>query len=62
MTFADHFSSRPTAYARFRPHYPARLFEVLAELPRRRQESQHWSTKTWRMPAEAPVSLTITRR
>jgi SAM-dependent methyltransferase len=35
--FADHFSAQAAAYARFRPHYPAALFEVLASVaPARR--------------------------
>lgn len=32
MTFQDHFSERAAEYARFRPRYPARLFQALAEL------------------------------
>jgi len=28
--FADHFSARAADYARFRPHYPAELFDFLA--------------------------------
>ncbi len=31
MGFKDHFSGHAGAYARFRPRYPARLFELLAE-------------------------------
>lgn len=30
--FPDHFSARSTHYARYRPHYPAELFEFLASL------------------------------
>lgn len=32
MTFKDHFSERAAEYARFRPRYPAALFQSLAEL------------------------------
>lgn len=32
MTFKDHFSERAAEYARFRPRYPAGLFQALAEL------------------------------
>jgi SAM-dependent methyltransferase len=36
VTFQDHFSEAPSAYAAFRPHYPAALFEFLAAcVPRR---------------------------
>lgn len=34
--FSDHFSSLSAAYAVHRPGYPDRLFDLLAELPRRR--------------------------
>ena len=30
--FPDHFSGRASEYARFRPRYPARLFDYLARL------------------------------
>lgn len=37
MVFQDHFSARAAEYAKFRPVYPARLFEFLAGLaPNRR--------------------------
>jgi SAM-dependent methyltransferase len=32
MTFKDHFSTQATVYAKYRPHYPAALFEYLASL------------------------------
>jgi SAM-dependent methyltransferase len=32
MTFKDHFSTLATNYAKYRPHYPAALFEYLASL------------------------------
>jgi ubiquinone/menaquinone biosynthesis C-methylase UbiE len=35
VTFHDHFSRVSDRYARYRPHYPAALFEWLASLPRR---------------------------
>ncbi len=35
-SFADHFSSRATDYARYRPDYPEALFEFLAEVAPRR--------------------------
>jgi len=37
VAFKDHFSRQPAAYRRFRPGYPAELFEFLAQLaPARR--------------------------
>ena len=37
-SFEDHFSRQAADYARFRPNYPAALFEFLAELtPDRRR-------------------------
>ena len=32
MDFKDYFSKQASAYTRYRPHYPAPLFEYLAEL------------------------------
>ena len=32
MDFKDYFSKQASAYTRYRPHYPAQLFEYLAEL------------------------------
>ena len=32
MTFKDYFSKQASAYTKFRPHYPAALFEYLAAL------------------------------
>jgi SAM-dependent methyltransferase len=32
VTFKDHFSERAAEYARFRPRYPAALFQALADL------------------------------
>ena len=32
MDFKDYFSKQASAYIRYRPHYPAQLFEYLAEL------------------------------
>jgi ubiquinone/menaquinone biosynthesis C-methylase UbiE len=32
MNFKDHFSTQATDYAKYRPHYPAALFEYLASL------------------------------
>ncbi len=32
MPFKDHFSSQASTYAKYRPHYPAELFEYLAAL------------------------------
>ena len=37
LAFQDHFSRDPAAYARFRPGYPAALFDWLAGLPARRR-------------------------
>lgn len=37
MRFKDHFSGHAEAYTRFRPHYPAALFEFLASLPEGRR-------------------------
>lgn len=37
MTFKDHFSGHATAYARYRPDYPAELFAYLASLTPRRE-------------------------
>jgi SAM-dependent methyltransferase len=42
--FRDHFSSRSAHYARYRPHYPAELFEFLASLTSRR--SLAWDCAT----------------
>jgi ubiquinone/menaquinone biosynthesis C-methylase UbiE len=36
-SFADHFSASAAAYAAFRPRYPRRLFEMLADLCPRRE-------------------------
>src|SRR5689334_17539865 len=32
MNFKDHFSARAELYAKYRPHYPAELFEWIASL------------------------------
>lgn len=32
MTFKDHFSTQAAGYAKYRPHYPAALFEYLATI------------------------------
>ena len=37
MSFKDHFSGHAASYAACRPGYPARLFEILAGLPRERR-------------------------
>ena len=36
MQFKDHFSEHAADYAKFRPNYPAELFDHLASLPRAR--------------------------
>ena len=38
MTFKDHFSERPAAYARYRPRYPSELFRTLAALAPAREK------------------------
>ena len=43
-SFSDHFSSLSAAYAVHRPWYPDGLFDLLAELPRRR--TQVWDCAT----------------
>ena len=37
MPFKDHFSGHASSYARYRPHYPAALFEYLATLTPRHE-------------------------
>jgi SAM-dependent methyltransferase len=44
MSFPDHFSSSAAAYAEFRPHYPAELFEWLASVAPRRDRA--WDCAT----------------
>jgi hypothetical protein len=44
MTFKDHFSERPGAYARYRPLYPKKLFSTLASLAPARETA--WDCAT----------------
>ncbi|MDZ7343288.1 MAG: SAM-dependent methyltransferase, partial [candidate division KSB1 bacterium] len=44
MTFKDHFSTQAVDYAKYRPHYPAAMFEYLATLPPERQTA--WDCAT----------------
>ena len=44
--FADHFSRDPASYAKFRPRYPAALFEWLATLPAGRSVAWDCGTGT----------------
>ena len=37
MSFKDHFSGQPAAYAAFRPRYPPELYDFVAALPDRRR-------------------------
>jgi SAM-dependent methyltransferase len=37
MTFKDHFSKQAAGYAKFRPHYPQRLFDYLGSIAPGRQ-------------------------
>jgi SAM-dependent methyltransferase len=44
MPFRDYFSEQSDAYAKYRPRYPAALFEYLATLPERRERA--WDCAT----------------
>lgn len=44
MQFKDYFSTHSTAYAKYRPHYPAALFEYLASVTK--QHERAWDCAT----------------
>jgi SAM-dependent methyltransferase len=52
--FSDHFSGLSAAYAVHRPRYPDGLFELLAELPRRRARA--WDCATGSGQAALPLA------
>ena len=56
---ADYFSSRATAYAAYRPHYPLELFEFLATLPSARELA--WDCATGNGQAAIPLAEYFTR-
>ena len=56
---ADYFSSRATAYAAYRPHYPSELFEFLATLPSARELA--WDCATGNGQAAIPLAEYFTR-
>lgn len=53
MRFKDHFSGHAALYARYRPEYPAALFEFLAQLTPRRETALDCATGS----GQAAVSL-----